>query len=118
VRSPAGGAVEAWYFHAGADPWGQRYLQIVSVAVARTNLGNYCLTRGASDGSNPVYMYGCGTSRTFSNDWRWQTEYGYIWGADNEHGSQDESYLTLTDGRLSLQPKGQPGERWRFEAPK
>jgi hypothetical protein len=122
VRSPAGGAVEAWYFNTGNDS-GERqpYLQLVSVAVARTNLGNHCLSRNYNPiypEQSTVYLYGCGTSRNSSNDWRWQTEHGYIWGADSKHSPQDKSYLTLTDGKLTLQPKGKAGQRWRFDAPK
>jgi hypothetical protein len=115
VRKASGGAEEAFYFDTSEDR-GERQprFQLVSVVVNRTNLGEHCVSRNRKE----VYMYGCGTSRAEWNDWRWQTAGGYIWAADNEYGNQNKSYLTLTNGSLTLESKGQPGQLWRFEAPK
>jgi hypothetical protein len=119
VRQPSGGAEEAFYFDTSEDR-GERQprFQLVSVGVDRVNRTNQCISRNLFDTQVGVRIYGCGTVRGSENDWRWQTEGGYIWAADDEYHKQNKSYLTITNGSLTLDYKGKAGQRWRFEDPK
>jgi|GEM_PF-6652879 len=140
VRPPEGKVYEVW-FRMTAD--GPSRGQITSVAVDQRKLGRWSVSlfpqlteseiasmmstdniidvtrieegavpeESVQPPSPPHRTYGVGMAQGDNGEF-WQTDGTYLWVSDDT--SSPQLYLTVTNGTLTGEPKGAPGQRWSF----